>query len=73
MRNFSDFNEMCNIKDVIILAVILEYRWQKIKNDIGFDPRFFVLFFFFSILYFTLIYNVHLEIYNSSTNNMFTR
>ena len=49
MRNFSDFNEMCNIKDIIILAVILEYRWQKIKNDIGFDPRFF--FFFYSLFY----------------------
>ena len=29
-------------------------------------------FFFFSILYFTSIYNVHLKIYNSSINNMFT-
>ena len=26
----------------------------------------------FSILYFTSIYNVHLEIYNSSINNMIT-
>ena len=29
------------ISDVIELAVILEYRWQKIKNDTGFDPRCF--------------------------------
>ena len=28
--------------------------------------------FFFSNLYFTSIYNVHLKIYNSSINNMFT-
>ena len=30
------------------------------------------LFFFFLILYFTSMYNVHLKIYNSSINNMFT-
>ena len=41
MRNLSDFNDIYNIQDVIILAVILEYRWQKIKNDTGFDPRCF--------------------------------
>ena len=28
--------------------------------------------FLFSILYFTSIHNVHLKIYNSSINNMFT-
>ena len=28
--------------------------------------------FFFSVLYFTSLYNVHLRIYNSSINNMFT-
>ena len=28
--------------------------------------------FFFSILYFTSMYNVHLKTYNSSINNMFT-
>ena len=39
MRNLSDFNGIYNIQDIIILAVILEYRWQKIKDDTGFDPR----------------------------------
>ena len=39
MRNLSDFNDIYNIQDVIILAVILEYCWQKIKDDTGFDPR----------------------------------
>ena len=39
MRNLSDFNDIYNIQDVIILAVILEYRWQKIKENTGFDPR----------------------------------
>ena len=29
-------------------------------------------FFFFSVLYFTSIYNVHLKIYNSNINAMFT-
>ena len=37
---------------------------RKIKAD--------TLFFFFLILYFTSMYNVHLKIYNSSINNMFT-
>ena len=41
MRNLSDFNNIYNIQDVIILAVILEYRWQKIKENTGFDPRCF--------------------------------
>ena len=41
MRDLSDFSDKYNIQDVIILAVILEYRWQKIKNDTGFDPRCF--------------------------------
>ena len=40
MRNLSDFNDIYNIQDVIISAVILEYHWQKIK-DTGFDPRCF--------------------------------
>ena len=39
MRNLSDFNDIYNIQDVIVLAVILEYCWQKIKDDTGFDPR----------------------------------
>ena len=39
MRNLSDFNDIYNIQDVFILAVILEYRWQKIKDETGFDPR----------------------------------
>ena len=38
IRDFSDFN---NVQDVYILGVILEYRWQKIKEATGFDPRCF--------------------------------
>ena len=41
MRNLSDFNDVYNIQDVYILSVILEYRWQKIKEATGFDPRCF--------------------------------
>ena len=41
MRNLSDFNDVYNIQDVYILGVILEYRWQKIKEATGFDPRCF--------------------------------
>ena len=41
IRNLSDFNDIYNIQDVIILAVILEYRWQKINEDTGFNPRCF--------------------------------
>ena len=40
-RNFSDFSNIYNIQDVIILAVILEYRWQMINDDTRFDPRCF--------------------------------
>ena len=39
MRNLSDFNDMYDVQDVYILGVITEYRWQKIKEDTGFDPR----------------------------------
>ena len=41
MRNLGDFNDVYNIQDVSILGVILEYRWQKIKETTGFDPRCF--------------------------------
>ena len=41
MRNPSDFNDVYNIQDVFILGVILEYRWQKVKNEMGFDPKCF--------------------------------
>ena len=41
MRNLSDFNDNNNIQVVFILDVILEYRWQKIKDETGFDPRCF--------------------------------
>ena len=41
MRNLSDFNNIYNIQDVFILGVILEYRWQKIKDETRFDPRCF--------------------------------
>ena len=41
MRNLSNFNDVYNIQDVYILGVILEYRWQKIKEASGFDFRCF--------------------------------
>ena len=41
MRNLSDFNDISNIQVVFILDVILEYRWQKIKDETSFDPRCF--------------------------------
>ena len=41
MKNLSDFNDIYNIQDVFILGLILEYRWQKIKYETGFDPRCF--------------------------------
>ena len=41
MRTLSDFNDINNIQVVFILDVILEYRWQKIKDETGFDPRCF--------------------------------
>ena len=41
-RNLCDFNGIYNIHNVFILGVILEYRWQKIKDEIGFDPRCFM-------------------------------
>ena len=41
MRKLSDFNNVYNVQDVIILGVILENRWQKIKETTGFDPRCF--------------------------------
>ena len=42
MRNLSDFNGIYSIQDIIILAVVLEYRWQRTKDDTGFDPRCFI-------------------------------
>ena len=41
MRNLSSFNDIYNIHNIRILAVIFEYHWQKIKNDNGFDLRCF--------------------------------
>ena len=41
MRSLSDFNDVYNIQDVYILGVVLEYRWQKIKEATGFNPRCF--------------------------------
>ena len=41
MKNLIDFNDIYNIQDVYILGLILEYRWQKIKEATGFDPRCF--------------------------------
>ena len=41
MRNLSAFNAIYNIQDIFILGVILQHRWQKIKDETGFDPRCF--------------------------------
>ena len=41
MRKLSDLNDIYNVQDVIILGVILENRWQKIKETTGFNPRCF--------------------------------
>ena len=41
MRNLKDINDIFNAQDVYTLDVITEYRWQKIKEDTGFDPRCF--------------------------------
>ena len=41
MRNLSDFNDVYNMQGVYILSLILEYRWQKIKEATGFYPRCF--------------------------------
>ena len=39
MTNLSDFNDIYKIQDVYVLGVILEYRWQKIKESTGFNQR----------------------------------
>ena len=41
MRNLSDFNDINNVQDVYISCAILEYRWEKIKESTGFNPRCF--------------------------------
>ena len=41
MRNLKDINDIFKAQDVYTLDVITEYRWQKIKEDTGFDPRCF--------------------------------
>ena len=41
MRNLSDFNDIYNIQDVSILGAIVEYRWQKVKVETGFNPTSF--------------------------------
>ena len=41
MRNLSHLNDIYDVQDVYILGVITEYRWQKFKEDTGFDPRCF--------------------------------
>ena len=42
MRNWSNFNDVYNMQKVFILSVILEYRWQKVKDETRFDPRCFM-------------------------------
>ena len=42
MRNWSNFNDVYNIQEVFILGVIVEYRWQKTKDETRFDPRCFM-------------------------------
>ena len=54
------FLEECN-KDTFFCIEYIDFSFHAV-----------ILFSFFSILYYTSIYNVHLEIYNSSINNMFT-
>ena len=39
MTNLSDFNDIYKIQDVYVLGVILECRWQKIKESTGFNQR----------------------------------
>ena len=51
-----------------LLNLAFDHESDNNKDDEGDEFRMVV---FFSILYFTSIYNVHLEIYNSSIN-MFT-
>ena len=41
MRNLSNFIDSYKILDILILGVILDYRWQKIEDESGFDPRYF--------------------------------
>ena len=41
MRNLNDFNDIYNVQDITILAIIVKYRWQKIKEFTGFDSRCF--------------------------------
>ena len=41
MRSVKDVNHSYNIQDVVVLSVMLEHWWQKIKVSTGFDPRCF--------------------------------
>ena len=41
MTEYRNFSDIYNIQDLYILGVILEYRWQKIKEATGFHPRCF--------------------------------
>ena len=41
MRNLSNFNDIYNIQDVLIIGMIPDYRWQKVEDKSGFDPRYF--------------------------------
>ena len=43
MRKVSDFNNVYNVQDVIILDVILKNCQQKIKETTGFNPGCFTL------------------------------
>ena len=37
--NLSDLNDLYNAQDVVLLMVIIENRFQEIKNETGYNPR----------------------------------
>ena len=39
MRNLGDLNDLYNTQDVILLAEIIESRFQAMQNTYGFSPR----------------------------------
>ena len=39
MRNLGDLNDLYNTQDVILLAEIIESRFQAMQNTYGFNPK----------------------------------
>ena len=39
MRNLSDLNDLYNVRDVVLLMVVIENRFQDMLNEAGFNPR----------------------------------